>query len=74
MSDIYNEELEFNPNYEEEQKEEIFTVAYMDKSEEIAMNETPNKGCWYCGSKKCCLTHKYDNYKNAQYPERNPYR
>ena len=50
-----------------------FTIGYMQKNEEIAMLETPEKGCWYCGEKVCHLTHKYDNHEKAQYPERNPY-
>ena len=50
-----------------------FSVGYMDYSERKSMQEKPVLGCWYCGIKKCYLTHKYDDYSKAKYKERNPY-
>ena len=51
----------------------VFRIGYMDQNEQQAMEETPDLGCWYCGSTHCCLTHKYDKLSLAKYPDRSPY-
>ena len=46
----------------------------MERNEAIAFHETPLLGCWYCGSKICCLTHKKDDIRLAFDKSRDPYK
>ena len=36
-------------------------------------NDVSLNGCWYCGSYRCCLTHKYSPRSKAKNLSRNPY-